>query len=144
MIATVTDTAAAPAQALHEAGDDEFALRLRKAAGQRGKHEQDDPGDEHPPATDEVTKTTPEQQEAAERDQVAIDHPRQARLREVQVALNMGQRNVDDRGIEDAHQLSQTDDNECYPASAGTGVTIPGCHGDDPCTWIISGQMRIN
>ena len=48
-----------------------------------------------------------EQQEAGERDQVGVDHPGEAGLGEVQVALDRRQRDVDDRRVEHDHQLAR-------------------------------------
>ena len=49
-----------------------------------GEHRQ--PGEEDPPAADQVAEPADQQQQTAERDQVRVHDPREARLREVQVA----------------------------------------------------------
>src|SRR3954466_6715607 len=41
---------------------------------------------------------------AAEGDEVGVDHPGEARLREAEVGLDRGQRDVHDRLVEDDHQ----------------------------------------
>ena len=65
------------AEALDGAGGDQPAVRLREAAGERGDGEQHEAGDEHPPAAEQVGEATAEQQEAAERERVGVDDPRQ-------------------------------------------------------------------
>ena len=50
-------------------------------------------------ARDEVAEPAGEQQQAAEGDQVGVDHPRERRLREAEVALDRRQRDVDDRRV---------------------------------------------
>jgi hypothetical protein len=69
-----------PADALHEPRDNQHLLAGGQAAAQRGHGEHGQPGDEHPPAADQVTEAPGQQQQAAERDQVRVDHPGQARL----------------------------------------------------------------
>ena len=80
--------------------------------------EQGDPGEEDPAAADQVAEPAAEQEEAAERDEVAVEHPRQARLAEVQVGLDPRQRDRDDRAVHDRHQLGHADDGERDPAPA--------------------------
>ena len=94
------------ADALHRAGGEQPALGLREAAGQRGEGEDRDAGDEHPPAAEDVAGAGAEQQQAAERQRVGVLHPRQARGREVQRALDVRQRGDDDRDVEDDHELA--------------------------------------
>ena len=67
---------------------------------------------------DQVAEPAGQQQEAAEGDQVAVDHPREVRLGEVQVALDRGQRDVHDRRVEDHHQLAEAEHGERDPAPA--------------------------
>jgi len=47
-----------------------------------------------------------EEEQAAERDQVRVDYPRQAGLREGQVLLNRRQRDVDDRHVDNDQEES--------------------------------------
>ena len=50
---------------------------VAEAAGERGQREQRDAGQEQPPVAEEVAEPAAEQQEAAERQQVGVDHPGQ-------------------------------------------------------------------
>ena len=78
------------ADALHEARDHEHLLALRQAADQRGGGE-DDEADHHDElAPGEVAEAPGEQQQAAEGDQVRVDDPREARLREAEIGLIEG------------------------------------------------------
>ena len=69
-------------------------------------------------APEEIAEAAGEQQQAPEGDQVAVDDPGQARLAEVQVRLDGGEGDVDDRRVEDDHQLAQADDEERDPPAA--------------------------
>ncbi|HEY5431046.1 MAG TPA: hypothetical protein VIK04_18160 [Solirubrobacteraceae bacterium] len=60
-----------------------------------------------------------EQQKAPEADQVAVDHPGEIGRAEVQRALDRRKGDVDDRGVDDAHQLGEADDDEGDPAGVG-------------------------
>ena len=88
-----------------------------QAAQQRGQREHREADEEHPAAGDEVAQPTGEQQQATEGDQVGVDHPGEVGLREVQVALDGGERHVHDRRIDDHHQLAEADDEERDPAA---------------------------
>ncbi len=92
--------------------------------GERAEHradEQDDPSEgEHPLGSEEVRETSAEQQQAAEGDQEAVEHPRQAGLAESQILLHPGQRHGDDRGVHDDHELGKCDEPQGGPAP-GTG-----------------------
>ena len=112
--------------ALDEAGGDQEGLAAGEAADGGGEREEEDAAEEDPLASDEVTEPSGHQQEAAEGDQVGVDHPGEARLREVEVVLDRRQGDVHDGRVEDAHQLAETDDEERDPAAAvaceeGTG-----------------------
>ena len=69
------------AEALHRArGDQQVAWSVGEPAGQRGEREQHQPGDEHAPAPEQVSRAPAEQQEAGERDRVGVDDPLQVLL----------------------------------------------------------------
>ena len=74
------------ADALDESGRDQHLLALGDAAQQRGDVEDAEPGEEHAAAGDQVAEPAGEQQQAAERDQVRVDDPGEARLGEAEVA----------------------------------------------------------
>ena len=56
------------------------------------------------------------QQEPGERHEVGVDHPREAGLREVEVVLDLRQRDVHDRRVERVHQHREADDDQRQPA----------------------------
>ena len=59
-----------------------------------------------------------EQQQAAEGDQVGVDDPGEVALREAEVVLDRGQRDVHDRRVEDDHQHARAEHVEREPAGA--------------------------
>ena len=86
------------ADALHEARRRSAALasgRGRRAAEAAVNTAR--PIEEDPPLADEVAEPPGEQQQAAERDQVRVDDPGEVALREAEVVLDRGQRDVHDR-----------------------------------------------
>ena len=105
------------AQALQAAGDDQHPARGRQPVQQRREREHDHAGQEDPLAPDQVAGAPAEQQEAAEHQRVAVDHPLQVGGREAEVALDRGQRDVDDRRVEDDHELREADEHEHEPAA---------------------------
>ena len=62
-----------------------------------------------------------EQQQAAEGDQVGVDDPGEVALGEAEVVLDRGQRDVDDRRVEDDHQHPRAEDVEGEPAAVFGG-----------------------
>ena len=74
------------ADALDEAGRDQHLLALGEAAQQRGDGEDAEPGEEDAAARDEVAEPAGQQQQPAEGDQVRVDDPGEAGLREAEVA----------------------------------------------------------
>ena len=105
-----------PADALHEARDHEHLLALGQPADQRGGGE-DDEADHHDQlAPGEVAEATGEQQQATEGDQVRVDDPREAGLREMQVGLDRGQCDIHDGRVEDDHQHPRAQHVERDPA----------------------------
>ena len=117
------------ADALHEAGADEQLLVRGQAAGQRGRGEEREAGEEDAPTTDQVTEAAGEQQQAAERDQVAVDHPGEGRLREAEVLLDRRQRDVHDRRVEDDHHEAGAEDEQRGPASVSLWCLRGVCGG---------------
>ena len=84
------------ADPLDEAGADQDRLRRRGRAEQRGGGEDRQPDEEDAALAEQVAEPAGEQQQAAEGDQVGVDDPGQARLREAEVVLDRGQGDVDD------------------------------------------------
>src|SRR5262249_7280085 len=79
---------------------------------QRCQREEHETADEHAPAAEKVGEPAAEQQEAAERQRVGVDDPREVVLVEVERAPDRRQRDVDDRGVEDDHELRQGEERE--------------------------------
>jgi hypothetical protein len=104
------------AGALHEAGSDQHALGLGDRAEQRGAREHREPDEEDPSLADQVAQAPREQQQAAERDHVGVDHPGEVALGEAQVILDGRQRDVDDRAVDDDHQHGHAEHVEGGPA----------------------------
>src|SRR5436305_766748 len=81
-----------------------------------GRGEQGQAGQEDALAAEQVAQPPGEQQQTAERDQVRVHHPGEAGLREAEVALDRGQRHVDDSLVEDDHQHPAAEHDERQPA----------------------------
>ena len=67
-------------------------------------------------AADQVSEPSRQQEQPAERDEVGVDHPREARLRKPEVALDRWERHVDDGAVEDDHQDPGAEHVESRPA----------------------------
>jgi len=106
------------ADALHEPRGDQQLLARGQATQQRRDAEHHQARDQNALATEQIAQPPGQQQQATERDQIGIDHPRQARLREAQVALNRWQGNVDNGLVQDDHQHPGAQDHEREPAVA--------------------------
>ncbi|MEO9174270.1 MAG: hypothetical protein ABI317_02065 [Gaiellales bacterium] len=111
------------AHALDRPRGDEKAGRRGERAGERREREHDDAGDEHPLPAEQIARTPAEQQEAAEGDGVGVHHPLQSADREAEVIADRGQRDVDDRHVEQHHELRGADEGEDH--SVPTGVGLP-------------------
>jgi len=114
-----------PADALDEARGDEHVLALGRAAEQRRQREQCEAAEEDPLAADEVTQAPGQEQQSAERDEVGVHDPGEARLGEAEVLLDRRQRDVHDRLVEDDHQHPRAEDDQRDPAVAvARGVAV--------------------
>ncbi len=126
------------AHALHGARAEQPRGGWRQAACERGGREERDAGDEHAAAAEDVTGARAQQQQAAERQRVGALHPREARGREVQRAVDLRQRGDDDRDVEHDHQVRGEDDRE-----HGRGVRRALEHGaDDGLVWSFDERGR--
>ena len=114
------------ADALDEARADEHLLALRAAAQQRRDREQRQAGQEDGAPADQVAQPTGKQQQPAERDQVRVDDPGEARAREPEVVLDRGKRDVHDGDVENDHQHARAQHVQREPA--GAVVVCLGCH----------------
>ena len=121
------------AGALDDARGDEHGLVDGEAADERGRGEEQDAGDEHPAAAEQVAEAAAEQQQAAEGEGVGVDDPREVRVAEPEVGLDVGQRDVDDGAVEHDHQLRAADDGEreAETARARLGLDFRFGFGDD-------------
>ena len=90
-------------------------LAVGEAAGARGDGEEGDAGEEDALATDQVAEPAGEQEKAPVGDEVGADHPREVGLREAQIALDDGEGDIDDRHVDDHHQLPETDHDQRHP-----------------------------
>jgi hypothetical protein len=117
------------ADALQEARSDEHLLGLGEAAEDRGDGEDPEAGEEDAAARDQVAQPAGEKQEPAERDQVGVHDPCQARLGEAEVLLHVGEGDVHDRHVEHDHQHPDAEDDQRGPAGAvGGGCRVVRCH----------------
>ena len=99
-------------------------LAVRQAADQRRAGEDDQAGDQHAATAEQVGHAAAEQQEAAVGEDVAVDHPLQALLAEAEVALDRGQRDVEDRRVEHVHELDDAEqEQDCDAAPRTTATT---------------------
>ena len=68
---------------------------------------------------EEVAGPRSEKKQSAECQGVAVLHPGERCRREAELALHVGQRRRDDRGVEHHHQLAAHDDGEHHPPAPG-------------------------
>ena len=73
------------------------------------------PDHEDAPAAEEVRGASSEEEESSEDERVRADDPLQVLLREPEIELDRRQRDVDDRDVEDGHELHREDERECEP-----------------------------
>ncbi len=109
------------ADALEEPRADQHRLALREAAEHRGDDEDGQAVEQDRPAADQIAQPPGEQQQPAERDQVGIHDPREARLREAQIVLDRGQGDVHDGDVEDDHQHADAEHVQRDPPVAVAG-----------------------
>jgi hypothetical protein len=86
--------------------------------------EQQQPEDEYPPPAQPVARAAAEQEQTAEGDRVGVHDPLQAGAGEVERALHMRQRHIDDGAVEHDHQLGGCNDHQ---SQAEAAVASAGC-----------------
>ena len=86
-----------------------------RAAEERADGEDDEADHEHTPPAEEVGEAPAEEEEASEDERVGGDHPLQVLLREPEVGLDRGQRDVDDRDVEHDHELHHAEQQQRDP-----------------------------
>jgi hypothetical protein len=101
---------------LHGSEGDQRALRPCEPTEQRAEREERKPDEKESPAPEEVGEPPAEQEGAAEHDRVGGDHPLQVLLGEAEIALDRGQGDVNDRDVENDHELRSDDQRERHPA----------------------------
>ena len=109
------------AEALDRARGHQLPLRGREPAGERGEGEERDADQEHAALPEEVAQPPAQQQEAAEREQVGVDHPGERGLREAEVVPDRREGDVHDRHIQHDHQVAEAEDDQREPACAAGG-----------------------
>ena len=87
-----------------------------RPAAERREREEDGAGDEDPAAAEQVGGAAAEQHEPAVGEQVAAQHPLQVLHREVQVGADRGQRDVDDRRVDEVEERD---------AQSSSSVSLP-------------------
>jgi hypothetical protein len=83
-----------------------------------GDGEDHDADEEDPPSPEQVRSPAAEQQEAAEDERVGADHPLEILLREPEVDLDRGQRDVHDRDVQHDHELDGRDEGQRQPLAS--------------------------
>jgi hypothetical protein len=76
----------------------------RDAAQQRAEREDDDAGGEHDPPPDAVGDHARREQESGERQRVRVDHPLQIGQAGAERSLDVGERDDNDRDVEQEHE----------------------------------------
>ena len=103
------------AEPLERAGSDQRRLRPRQPREEGGEREDDDADEEDASASEQVGGAPAQEQEAAEDERVRADHPLEVFLREPEVDLNRGQRDVHDRDVQDDHELDDAQERQSQP-----------------------------
>ena len=80
------------------------------------------PDDEHPPPADQVGHRAGRQQERRERECVGVDDPLEIGEARAEIALDRGQRDVDDRHVEQQHESRQAHRDERPPLAHATNL----------------------
>ena len=98
-----------PADALEAAGEVERGGRAGQAAEQRRDREKDEADDEHALAAEEVGQGTGGEEHRREHQRIGVHHPLQVGEAGVQLALDVRQRDVHHRDVEQQHERRQAD-----------------------------------
>jgi hypothetical protein len=93
-----------------------------QAPDERGEGEQQDAGDEHPAAAQDVAGAATEQQQPAEGQGVGVQHPGQVGGGEAEGLLDLGQGDIHDGHVQYHHELGRRDDRQRHG-----GVVAPPC-----------------
>jgi hypothetical protein len=90
--------------ALGDAGGDELARGLREAGGEARRAEHGDAGEEDPLAPEQVAEAAGDDQQRGEGEHVGRDHPLELARARPEVRADRGQRDVDDRHVDQVHR----------------------------------------
>ena len=96
-------------------GQVEHQRRGGQAAGQGGQGEEHEADGEHAPPAVHVTEDTGREQEGGQGQGVGVDHPLEVLEGRVQGDLDVGQRDVHDRDVEQQHERAEADGDEGPP-----------------------------
>ena len=77
------------------------------------------PDEEDALAPDQIARAAAEQQKATEDERVGVDDPLEVRLAQAQIGLDGREGDVDDRRVEDDHELREADQDEDDPGIRG-------------------------
>jgi hypothetical protein len=100
------------ADALERAGGQQPRAVGGESAEQGGAGEEQDAGQERTAAAGDVSDAPAEQQQSTEGEGVGVQDPGQSRRAEAEVLLDVGERYVDDGGVDADHQVGGDDDEE--------------------------------
>ena len=113
-----------PECALDGPGRNQHGEVERGTTERRRQRKADQSDEERTFSPDDVADASAQEQEAAEREGVARHHPLAVGVGEVEVVLRGGERNVDDRVVEDDHQLGHAQDGENPPPTGVIRVAV--------------------
>src|SRR6185436_8476543 len=105
------------ARALDDASGKKGLWRPGERTPKRRGGEEQSTGHEYAPPTEQVGRTSAEQEQAAEGECVCAQHPLQALLRETEVGTDRGQRHDRDRAVQDHHEEGAAEERERPPAA---------------------------
>jgi hypothetical protein len=93
--------------ALNGARDDQLTDAFSQPAANRREREESDAGAEDAPPAEAVAHRSASQKQGGEKKRVGFDYPLHVENRRVEVFLQRGQRDVDDRAIDEGHARPQ-------------------------------------
>jgi len=85
------------------------------AGGERGQREHNQSGDIHPLESEDIGCRAHAEQERRQRERVDVDHPLHLTERRPQIPEHRGQRDVDDRDVDQQHERPEADRDERQP-----------------------------
>ena len=102
-------------ESLSSPGADEHGLILSEATEQAGKGEHTETEEEDPTPAEKVGRSPAEEEETGKGERVGIEHPLQLGLRKAKAVLDRRQRHIDDRHVEQHHELGHAGQGEHNP-----------------------------